>query len=265
MPGETFLRVSRSAGVVTATLDRQEARNAFDEAMIDEITARFKELAQDASIRAVVVRGEGKDFSAGADIKMMRRAGGYRAAQNKKEAMRLAGMCRAIDEFPAPVIARVHGACFGGALGIVAAADIAVAADNASMSFSECRLGILPAVISNWVLPKIGPAAARRYFLTAETFGAAAALRMGLVHEVCPEAELDAKVQEPLAWILRAGPNAVREAKAMLRKVWGLPLEKRIRITTDALVRVRASAEAKEGLTAFLEKRPAAWTLPENS
>ncbi|MBI3548383.1 MAG: enoyl-CoA hydratase/isomerase family protein [Elusimicrobia bacterium] len=263
MPG-THLRLSQDAGVATVVLDRQEARNAFDEAMIDEIAAAFKALSKDGSLRAVVVRGDGKDFSAGADIAMMRRAGGYKPAQNKREAMRLVGMCRAIDECPVPVLSRVHGACFGGALGIVAASDIAVAAEEATMSFSECRLGILPAVISNFVLPKIGPAYARRYFLTAEVFGASAAKDMGLVHETVPEAMLDERVAKIVKSILRAGPNAVRECKALIRKVHGLPLERRIKATTDALARVRAGEEAKEGLTAFLEKRPASWIVPDS-
>lgn len=251
--------VEVAEGIATVTLNRPEVRNAFDEEAIAALTGAFKTLAKDASLRAVVLRGEGKDFCAGADIRWMRRAAEYASAKNKKDAMRLVGMCRAVDECPVPVIARVQGNCFGGGVGLLAAADVGVAAQDAAFALSECRLGLLPAVVSSFILPKIGPGQARRYFLTAESFGAEDARRIGLVHEVAPEAELDARVEGLLRWILKAGPQAAREAKALVRRLHGKPLEERVRVSVAALARVRAGAECKEGLSAFLERRPASW------
>ncbi len=253
------LLVERKGHVAHATLNRPEVRNAFDEELIAEITNAFRAFSKDKALRAVVLRGAGPDFCAGADIRWMRRAAGYGPAQNRRDASRLVEMCRTINECPIPVLAGVQGACFGGGLGIIAACDIVLAADNAKMAFSECKLGIIPAVVSSFVIPKIGEAQARRLFLTAETFGAALAQRIGLVHELAPEAELGAKLDSLLSSILRAGPNAVREAKALIRKVSGLPLAKRIPLTVAALARVRGSAEGKEGLGAFLEKRLPSW------
>lgn len=245
--------------VSTVTLNRPEARNAMSDLTLRELTAAFTGLGKDPAVRAIVVRGEGPDFCAGADIEWMRRAGRLKPAQGKKDARLLAEMGRAVSECPCPVIVRAHGNVFGGGLGLVAACDIAVAAEDARMCFSETRLGILPAVISCFVLPKIGPAAARRYYLTAEVFGMAAAKDMGLVHEVCPAGELDAKVAALTASILRNGPNAVREAKAIIRKMEGLSFDRRVLLSVDTLVRLRSSPEGQEGLSAFLEKRPASW------
>jgi len=249
----------KKAGVARVTLNRPEVRNAFDEAAIAAVTDCFLSLAKDKGIRATVIRGKGPDFCAGADIGWMRRAADYKPAESKKDSGRLVGMYRAIDACPVPVIVGVHGGCFGGGLGIVASSDIAVAASGARLAFSECRLGIVPAIISSFVLPKIGSGQARRYYLTAEAFGAEAALRMGLVHEVAPESELDARIEMIVQSILKAGPLAVREAKAMIRKASAMPFEKRVRYTVETLARIRATAEAKEGLSAFLEKRPPAW------
>lgn len=261
----TSLRVEHRGPVAVAIFNRPEVRNAFDEEAIEALTAAFKAFASRKDLRAVLIRGEGKDFCAGADIRWMRRAAGYKPAQSRKDAMRLVGMCLAVERCPAPVLARAHGACYGGGLGILAAADMVVAADDASFSFSECRLGILPAVVSSFILPKIGPANARRYFLTSETFGATQALAMGLVHETAPEAELDARIDRLLSWILRAGPNAVREAKALIRDVDLMPMPRRVRHTARALARVRSTPEAREGLSAFIEKRQPAWVqaLPD--
>lgn len=258
-----MLLAKRDGPVLNVTLNRPDVRNAFDEDLIAAVTEVFAAAAKQPDVRAVVLRGAGKDFCAGADVRWMRRAAGYTPAKNRQDAMRLVGMCRAIDSFPGPVLAGVQGSCFGGGLGIVAACDVVVAAENAVMSFSECRLGIVPAVVSSFVLPKIGEAQARRYFLTAETFDGRAAQRIGLVHEVAPEAELEPRLQGLVAWILKAGPNAVREAKGLIRKTAGLPLGKRIPITIETLARVRSSPEGREGLTAFLEKRPAAWVPPK--
>jgi len=258
-----YLQDERRGDVLRLTLNRPEIHNAFDEEMIAEVTAAFAAAAKDAALRAVVVRGAGKHFCAGADIQWMRRAGGFTQAKNVQDAARLNAMYRAVDECPIPVIARVHGACYGGGLGIVAAADVAVGSPDVKMSFSECRLGILPAVISSFAMPKIGIANARRYFLTAEVFGAETARQIGLLSEVRPEAELDAAVEEILQSILKCGPNAVREAKDLIRKTAAMPREKHFAYTPKTLARVRATAEAKEGLSAFLEKRAADWARSE--
>ncbi len=258
------IRLERAGPVASVTLARPQVRNAMDDRTLRELTAAFQGLAKDGAVRVVVVRGEGKDFCAGADVEWMRRAGKLKAAQGKKDARLLAEMCRAVDECPVPVIARAHGAVFGGGLGLVSVCDVVVAADDAKMCFSETRLGILPAVISVFVLPKIGAANARRYYLTAEVFGMADAKDMGLVHEVAPAESLDAKVSELVRAVLRNGPNAVREAKKLVRKMEGMELSRRVTLAVGTLVRLRSSPEGQEGLSAFLEKRKAAW-VPEEA
>ncbi len=233
----------------------------MDDGTLRELAENFKKISSQPGLRAVLVKGAGKDFCAGADIQWMRRAGGKSPAQNRKDAALLVEMCRAVDECPVPVIARLHGAVFGGGLGLAAACDLAVAEAGARMSFSECRLGILPAVVSSWVLPKIGETNARRLYLTGEVFGMDLAQRVGLVHEIVPEAELDAKVAGAVEAVLRNGPEAVRAAKKLIRDFRGLSKAARIKYSLDKLVRARSSKEGQEGLSAFLEKRPASWTL----
>jgi len=254
------LLVSRGE-ITTIKLNRPEVRNAMSDVTLQEITAEFKALSKSPSARAVVISGEGKDFCAGADIEWMRRAGRLGPAQGRKDARHLIDMCRAVDECPVPVIARVHGAIYGGGLGVVSACDIVVAEENARMCFSECRLGILPAVVSCFVLPKIG-LQARRFYLTSEVFGMAKAKEIGLVHEVVPAGELEGTVVALTAQILRNGPRAVRQAKALIRNLAGLPLDKRVKICVETLVKTRSSPEGQEGLSAFLEKRSPAWIKP---
>lgn len=254
--------LERAGPVASVTLKRPQVRNAMNDQTLRELTAAFGLMAKDSSIRVVVVRGDGKDFCAGADIEWMRRAGRLKAAQGKKDARLLALMCQAVDDCPVPVIARAQGAIFGGGLGLVSVCDVVVASDDAKMCFSETRLGILPAVISCFVLPKIGPTNARRYYLTAEVFGMAAAKEMGLVHEVVAAEGLEPKVQELVGAVLRNGPNAVREAKKIVRKMGGLKPAQRVTLAVDTLVRLRSSPEGQEGLSAFLEKRKASW-VPE--
>lgn len=247
------------APLASVTLTRPEARNAMSEQTLRELSHAFGEIAGSPKVRAVLIRGVGKDFCAGADIEWLRRAGKLPPAEGRRDAMLLADMLRAVDECPVPVIARAQGAVFGGGLGLVSVCDLVVAADDAKMCFSEARLGILPAVISAFVLPRIGAAAARRYYLTAEVFGMAQAKQMGLVTDVAPEAELDARVDAIVASILRCGPQALREAKALIRRMPGVAVDERLEIAVSALVRLRSSPEGQEGLSAFLEKRPAAW------
>ena len=249
------------AGPVTKViLSRPELRNAMSDVTLRSLTAVFQALAKDPAVRVVIVTGGGADFCAGADINWMKASGKLPADEGKKDARLLADMLQAVDECPVPVIVAAHGNVFGGGLGLVAACDIAVLSDDAKMSFSECRLGIMPAVISCWVLPKIGAANARRYYLTGEAFDASAAVKMGLAHEAVEAAELSARADAIGASVLKCGPNAVRAAKALLPRLAPLGLNQRIGLAVDTLVRLRSSVEGQEGLAAFLEKRAPAWT-----
>lgn len=241
------------------TLRRPHVKNALDDAALRELAAAFRSLAGEKDLRAVVLRGEGPDFCAGADITWMRRAGELRGAAARRDAGLLVSACRAVDECPVPVIAAARGAVFGGGLGLLAASDISLASEDAKLCFSECRLGIMPAVISCWVAPRIGTANARRYYLTAEVFGAREAREMGLVHEAVAPDALDGRVQALLDAVLRNGPKAVREAKAFLRRFNATPPGRRPALAVETLLALRSGAEGQEGLRAFLEKRQPSW------
>ncbi len=248
------------AGPVTrVTLARPELRNAMSDVTLRSLTVVFREIASNPAARAVIVTGDGKDFCAGADINWMKSSGLLSVEDGKRDARLLADMLSAVDECPVPVIVAAQGNCFGGGLGLLAACDIAVLSEDAKMSFSECRLGIMPAVISSWVLPKIGAANARRWYFTAEVFGAKEAVSMGLAHEAVKPEDLYAKADAIAASILKCGPNAVRAAKALLPRLERLGLHQQIGMTVDTLVRLRSSAEGQEGLAAFLEKRAPEW------
>ena len=243
------LRSERDGHVLRVTLARPERRNAFDAALISELTEAFAEVGD---ARAVVVAGEGESFCAGADIEWQRSAIDLSFDENVEDAMRLYRMCETIDRCPAPVIARVHGYALGGGSGLVSCTDFAIAAPDATFGFSEVKLGIIPAVISPFVLPKLG-AHARRYFLTGERFDAATALRIGLVEEVA--ADLDGAVDRALSEILASGPLAVREAKKLVReRPEGIE-------TAQIAARLRAGKEGQEGLRAFLERRAPSWRV----
>jgi methylglutaconyl-CoA hydratase len=239
------LRIERDGHVLQVTLARPDRRNAFDAELITALTEAFADVGD---ARAVLLAGEGQSFCAGADVEWQRSAIDLTYEENVEDALRLYRMCEAIDHCPAPVIARVQGYALGGGSGLVACADIALAAPDATFGFSEVKLGIIPAVISPFVLPKIG-AHARRYFLTGERFGAEAALRIGLVHEVADD--LDAAVERVLGELLSAAPGAVREAKMLIRERPGGEEAARI------AARLRAGDEGQEGLRAFLDRRPA--------
>lgn len=262
--GET-LRVEQAGSVVRVTLARPEVRNAFNAAMIADLTACFGELAADEGVRVVVLAGAGKTFCAGADINWMRDSVDATQDENREDARRMAAMFRAIDECPAPVVGRVQGVAFGGGVGLAACCDVVVAAEDARFSFSEVRLGILPAVISTFSLAKVGRGQARRWFLTGEVLSASRAREIGLVHEVAPVAELDAAVDGIVAALAANGPRAVRAAKALIREVAGLGYDAGIEHCVDTIARVRVSPEAQEGLRAFLEKREPAWRLSGTS
>jgi methylglutaconyl-CoA hydratase len=237
------LRVERDGDVLRVTLARPERRNAFDAALIADLTTAFADVGD---ARAVVLAGEGETFCAGADIDWQRSAIDLTFEENVEDALRLYKMCEAIDRCPAPVVARVQGYALGGGSGLAACADVAVAATDATFGFTEVKLGIVPAVISPFVLPKIGQHA-RRYFLTGERFDAQTALRIGLVHEVT--AKLDTTVQGIVDELLSSGPNAVREAKQLIReRPDGYE-------TANIAARMRTSEEGQERLRAFLARR----------
>ena len=245
----TAVRAERDGPLLRLTLARPERRNAFDATLIEELTRAFAEVGD---ARAVLLAGEGESFSAGADVEWMRASVELSERENVEDALRFRRLLEAVDGCPAPVVARVQGHAFGGAAGLVACTDVAVAAAGAVFAFSEVRLGIVPAMISPFVLARIGPGAARRYFLTGERFGAAEALRIGLVHEVADD--VDAACGRVLDSLLAGGPEAVRAAK---RLVLDAPLSGPE--TARRIAERRASAEGQEGLRAFLEKRPPAW------
>lgn len=242
-------------------LDRPERHNAFDEALIAAVTDTFHTLGSDPGVRAIVLSGNGKSFCAGADIAWMRRAGGWTEAENRADATKLSDMLLAIDTCPKPVIARVHGVVAGGGVGLVACADLAVAIEGAQFRLSEVRLGLTPATISPFVIGKIGAGQARRWFLTAEGFGAREAERMGLTHETAIDDQAaGAVIANWLAHLGSAAPGAVADAKALVRDVAGRGIDADLRALTAARIAGRrASDEGREGLAAFLEKRQPGW------
>jgi methylglutaconyl-CoA hydratase len=255
----TRLRLEKDGPVARVTLARPEVRNAFDDAMIAELHRAFGQLSTDAGVRAIVLTGEGPVFCAGADVQWMRKAGGYTQEQNEDDAARMATMLRTIDACSKPVVALAHGAAIGGGVGLVAAADIALAAEGTVFALSEVKLGILPSVISPYVLRAIGPRAARNVFLTGDRFDAREAHRLGLVHAVVPAEELAAAGAKMVASLLTSGPEAVVTAKRLIEQVAGRKIDEVMALTILTIAERRASAEAKEGLTAFLEKRPPSW------
>jgi methylglutaconyl-CoA hydratase len=242
------LKIDRHGPILRVTLARPERRNAFDAALIAELADAFADVAD---ARAVVLAGEGPSFCSGADVDWQRSSIDLTFEENVEDAMRLYRMLETVDSCPVPVVARVQGHALGGGSGLVACADVAIAGEDAAFGFSEVRLGIIPAVISPFVLRKIGTAAARRYFLTGERFGAEAALRIGLVHEVAPE--LDQAVDAVVEALLAGGPEAARAAKRLVReRPEGLD-------TARIAAERRTSSEGQEGLRAFLEKREPSW------
>jgi methylglutaconyl-CoA hydratase len=244
----TALRIEREATVLHVAMARPERRNAFDAALIAELAAAFADVGD---ARAVVLSGDGPSFSAGADVEWMRSSVDLSYDENVADALRLRSMLDAIDSCPAPVVGRVQGHALGGGCGLVACCDVVIAEPTAQFAFSEVKLGIVPAVISPFALGKIGPGAARRYFVTGERFSAAEALRIGLIHEVTDD--LAASVQRVIRELLSAGPSAARAAKELARA------PRSAQETAKRIAAHRASAEGQEGLRAFLEKRSPNW------
>jgi methylglutaconyl-CoA hydratase len=245
------------------SLQRPERHNAFDDVVIADLTAAFEQAGAHPGVRCVVLESSGPSFSAGADLGWMRVSADYSDEENRRDALALARLMRTVDACPKPVIAVVQGAAYGGGVGLVAACDIAIAADTAQFSLSEVRLGLIPAAISPYVIAAIGARACRRYFLTAERFTAARALELGLVHEVVPAAQLHEARDRMLATLAEGGPQAQVAAKELIRLVSGRKPDAELsQWTADRIASIRASAEGREGVRAFLEKRRAVWRDP---
>lgn len=253
------IEVSQQGPVVTVTLNRPEVRNAFNETLIDELTAWAEAARPDADVRVAVLRGAGKVFCAGADLGWMSKMVAYSADENIRDARAAARMFAALDRLPLPLVGRIHGAALGGGAGLAAVCDIVVAADDAVFGFTEAKLGIVPAVISPFTVAKIGQSAARELFLTAARFSAARAKEIGLVHSVVPAANLDAAVDALVTELLTSAPGAIAGAKALIAAVAGRAPATVSDLTADTIARHRVSAEGQDGMRAFLEKRPAPW------
>lgn len=261
------LAVERQGPIGLITMNRPERHNAFDDALIAELTDALRSMEAEDGIRVVILSGAGKSFSAGADLNWMKRMAGFSADENRRDAMGLATLMRTLAHLRKPTLARVHGAAYGGGVGLVACCDIAVASQSAAFSLSEAKLGLIPAVISPYVVAAIGERAARRYFLTGERFEAAEAWRLGLVHEITSDFEsLDDRVGEIVDAMLACGPVAQREAKDLIRAVASRPVTSElIQDTAERIAKIRSSPEGREGVAAFLEKRRASWipVMPE--
>ena len=260
------LRLDRDGAFARVTLDRPAVRNALDPQLIGALHDAFRALADEPAeaLRGIVLAGDGPVFCAGADVGWMRRAIDLSVEENERDAAELHAMLAAIDGCPVPVIARVHGAALGGGMGLCAVADLVIATADTTFGFTEAKLGIIPAVISTFVLPKIGESQARAVFPSGERFDAERARRMGLVHEVVADvAALDARVAAAVAELRTAGPTAARAAKALVRDVRALSPDVVGAEMVRRTGRQRTSAEGQEGMTAFLDKRPAAWTASD--
>ena len=254
------LTLNFERGVETITLNRPEVRNAFNDEVIAELTAVFLEIAKRPEVRCVVLAGNGPAFCAGADLNWMKRMSGYTREENLQDASGLARMLEAIYHCPKPTIARVQGDTYAGGMGLVAACDMAVAVDTAQFCLSEVKLGLIPATISPYVIRAMGTRASHRYFLTAERFSAAEALRLGLVHEVVAADALDAKVGEIALALVNAGPEAVKSCKKLLHDVAGHEITPGlVRRTVEGIADIRASDEGREGVQSFLGKRKPNW------
>lgn len=257
------VRVSHDGqGVATLAMSRPERHNALSAALVEALTDALDLLALDADTRVVLLAGDGRSFCAGADLDEMRSAGEAPPAVNEREAARLAALLLRLDTMPKPTVARVHGNAFGGALGLIAACDVAVAADVAGFALTEVRLGLVPAMISPYVVRAIGERQARRYFLTGERFAASTAERIGLVHQVVAPDRLEATVSSVAADLLAGAPGAQAEAKRLVRHITARSAAGDARLaeeTTQWISRLRASDEGREGLTAFLTRRMPSW------
>lgn len=240
-------------------LNRPDIRNAFNEVMISELNGVFISLRDEKDLRALVITGEGKSFCAGADIHWMRKMKDYSYEENLKDALELAELMYNIHTFPRPVIGRINGAAIGGGTGLVAACDIVIAAESAKFSFSEVKIGLVPACISPYVVMRVGLSRSNRLFLTGERFDAKRAMEYGLVDEITDDDKLDDAVKKSLKQVANSGPNAMRISKELLRTVGNYDFDSLKRYTAEVIAKLRVSDEGQEGLAAFLEKRPPGW------
>ena len=259
------LLVEKRNQVAFVTLNRPEIRNAFDDTLIAGLTRALRELDADASVRAVVLAGAGPAFCAGADLNWMKRMAGYGYDQNLDDARALAKMLKTLDRMAKPTLARVHGPAFAGGVGLVAACDIAIGTPDAKFCLSEAKLGLSPATISPYVMRAMGERMARRYFLTAEVFGAEEAFRIGMLSMLVAANELDATIASLVGHLLAGGPEAHGKIKALIRTVAGRrPDDALVAETAKQIAEIRGSPEGKEGIAAFLEKRKASWCSPKS-
>lgn len=257
------LALDHEAHTAHVWLNRPDARNAFNEEVIAELTQVFSQLSQDSTLRAVVLGGYGKAFCAGADLAWMQKMAHYTWEQNRADAQALADMLWAIYRCPVPVIGRIHGDCYAGGVGLAAVCDVLVAADPVTFCLSEAKLGLLPATIGPYVARALGEQAARRYMVTAERFSAAQALAMGFVHEVVAADQLDSKVADVVAAVVANGPMASRACKRLVQDLSGQPISAELRAdTAKRIADIRASSEGQEGVQSFLGKRPPSWISP---
>jgi methylglutaconyl-CoA hydratase len=258
--GFQTLQVDMRDGVAVVTMTRERVRNAFNEAMIEELDAAFGELGAEPAARAIVLAGRGPVFCSGADLEWMAKMAGFTEEENRRDALRLAHMLRTISQCPKPTLARVHGDAYGGGLGLVAACDMAFAASDATFCLSETRLGLIPATIGPHVVRAIGARNALRYFQTAERFDSAEALRMGLLHGVAPPEQLDATISEVLDALSLTSLQATREAKRLVHDIAGQPLtDQLLADTAHRIASARGSDDGREGVRAFLQKRKPRW------
>jgi methylglutaconyl-CoA hydratase len=254
------LEIAVTDKVATVTLNRPEVRNAFNQAAIAELALAFDELGRNDIVRAIVLAANGPAFCAGGDLNWMRQMAGYSDAENLEDATKLADMLRTIYLCPKPVVAKIQGDCYAGGMGLAAACDIAVAAAEANFCLSEVKLGLIPATISPYVIKAMGENAARRYFLTAERFSAQEAHRIGFVHEVVAADALDASVAAIVKALVSNSPNAVQQAKVLVRDIAGRPVDNTLMAdTAERIAAIRASLEGREGVASFLEKRKPSW------
>jgi len=265
MTDSVLIDIDQQVGIVT--LNRPDKHNAFDDELILELAQTFRDLEANAAVRVVVLSAMGKSFSAGADLNWMKRISQYSQEQNFSDAMALAELMRTIHELKKPTIARVHGAAYGGGVGLIACCDIAVASQAATFALSEVRIGLVPAVISPYVIAAMGERAARRYFLTGERFDAAEAYRIGLVHEYAVDDDtMDRTINVIVEGLLSAGPGSQTEAKMLIDAVVNRPVDQAlIEHTARCIARIRVSPEGQEGLSAFLAKRSPNWLPPKEN
>lgn len=260
----TYVVDERNVAIVT--LNRADKHNAFDDEMIAELTRVFKQAGEDNQVRAVILQAKGKSFSAGADLNWMKKMASYTEQQNEADAMALATMLQTLYTLPKPTIARVQGAAFGGAVGLIACCDIAIGSKLSKFCLSEVKIGLIPATISPYVIEAMGARVCRRYFQTAEVFSARRARRLGLLSESVTEDELDSTIDDIIKNIVKNGPHAVAQAKSLVQWVSSTSIDDDLlKKTSKCIAKVRTSEEGQEGLGAFLEKRSSAWVQSANT